>query len=249
MIVFTLSTLVAAMASAPAASNPCPLPIIEQVEVARVVDAGSLVLADGRRVKLASVLPPRADEPFAGEAYRHVSNAVAGKEIGLAFDDQTTDRHGALVAQIFVAGAWLQQSLVAAGLARVRTFAGTAACAGPLLADETAARVAKRGLWALPHYRVRKAEDLDADIGTFQIVEGKVVSVAMSKGRAFVNFGADYRTDFTITISARDAKRLAKAGIDPTTWSGKQFRVRGWLSRLNGPEVELTHAAQIQIIE
>jgi hypothetical protein len=104
-------------------------------------------------------------------------------------------------------------------------------------------------LWARPDYRVRNGDELEADIGTFQIVEGKVLSVATSKGRTFVNFGADYRTDFTITLSARDRKRLAKDGLDPANWVQKQIRVRGWLSRLNGPEVELTHAAQIQIIE
>lgn len=248
MIVLTLSVAISA-AAAPTAPPPCPLPIIEQVEVARVVDAGSFVLADRRRVKLAAVLPPRADEPFAREAQQLLSTTVAGKQVGLAFDDRTTDRHGALLAHVFADGAWLQQSLIDAGLVRVRTFADTAKCAAPLLTGETAARNAERGLWALPQYGVRKTESLDADIGTFQIVEGKIVSVARSRGRAFVNFGADYRTDFTVTIAARDLRRLAKDGIDPATWTGKQIRVRGWLSRLNGPEVELTHAAQIQIIE
>jgi hypothetical protein len=86
------------------------------------------------------------------------------------------------------------------------------------------------------------------DIGTFKSwKEGRVrCRVA---GRVFVNFGADYRTDFTIAISARDRRHLSKDGVDPATWTGKQIRVRGWLSRLNGPEVELTHAAQIQIVE
>ena len=249
MTSLALSVAAAASAPAPAASTPCPLPVIEQVEVGRVDDTGFLVLADGRRVTLASVLLPRADEPNAAEARGGLSTAVAGKTIGLAFDDRTTDRHGALVAHIYVAGSWLQQSLIADGLARVRTFADTAKCAAPLLTTEKAARDAKRGFWASPDYRIRNAGELDPEIGTFQIVEGKVASVAASKGRVFANFGADYRTDFTITISPRDGKRLAKDGVDPATWTGKQIRVRGWLSRLNGPEIELTHAAQIQIIE
>jgi endonuclease YncB( thermonuclease family) len=237
MIVLTLS------------AAPCMLPIVEHVEVARIDDARSFVLADGRRVTLAGVLAPRAGEPLADEAHAHLTGAVADKTVGVAFDDRATDRHGALVAHVFVAGEWLQQSMVGAGLARVRTHADTARCAEPLIAAETKARDAKHGLWALPHYRVRGAADLDAEIGTFQIVEGKVVSVAMSKGRAFVNFGADYRTDFTLTISGRDLRRLAKDGLDPATWTGKQIRVRGWLSRLNGPEIELTHAAQIQLLD
>lgn len=249
MIALALSALLSSLANAAGAPQPCALPAIEQIEVARVVDAATLVLADGRHVTLASVLPPRAGEPFADEAHRHVSTAVGGKTVGLAFDARTTDRHGALVAHVFVDGGWLQQSLIASGYARVRTFADTSKCAPPLLAGEAAARKDKHGLWAEPHYRVRTVDELDAAIGTFQIVEGKVLSVATWRGRTFVNFGADYRTDFTVTVSARDRKRLAKDGVDPATWAGKQIRVRGWLSRLNGPEVELTHAAQIQIIE
>lgn len=249
MIALALSAFLSSLANASEAPRPCTLPVIEQVEVAQIIDAGSFVLADGRHLKLAAVLTPRANEPLADEARRHVSDVFADKTVGLAFDDRTTDRHGALVAHVFVDGGWLQQSLIASGLARVRTFADTAKCAAPLLIDETTARNAKRGLWARPDYRVRNVDELEADIGTFQIVEGKVLSVATSKGRTFVNFGADYRTDFTITLSARDRKRLAKDGLDPANWVQKQIRVRGWLSRLNGPEVELTHAAQIQIIE
>jgi micrococcal nuclease len=244
MIVLTL--LASTLASAPA---PCSLPIIEQADVDHVDSMGAIVLKDGRSVRLAAVLPPRPGEPLAAEAHQHLSVAVIGKSIGLALDERATDRHGALVAHVFVADRWLQQGLIDGGLARVRTSADTATCAATLLAAEKTARDAKRGLWSLPHYQVRTAETLDADIGTFQIVEGKVTSVATSKGRAFVNFGADYRTDFTVTIGARDLRRLANEGIDPATWAGKQIRVRGWLSRLNGPEVELTHAAQIQIIE
>jgi hypothetical protein len=223
--------------------------VIEEVEVVEVADGGSLVLADGRHVDLASILAPRAHEPMGDQARRHIESAVTHKTLSLAFDNRTTDRHGALVAHVFVDGVWLQQSLVASGLARVRTHHDTAACAAPLLAGEAAARQAKRGLWREPVYRLRKPEELEADIGTYQIVEGRVTSVATSRGRTFVNFGDDYRSDFTITISARDRRRLAKDGIDPATWVQKQVRVRGWLSRLNGPEVELTHAAQIQIIE
>jgi hypothetical protein len=174
---------------------------------------------------------------------------VTGKTVGLALDEQATDRRGRLLAHAFVGDDWVQHAMIAAGSARVHTRPEVTHCAKPLLREEANARTSKRGLWALPHYRVRKPSELDADIGTFQIVEGKVLTVAASKGRVFLNFGADYRTDFTITVSARDAKRLAKDGLDPRSWAGKQIRVRGWLSRLNGPEVELTHPAQIQIIE
>jgi endonuclease YncB( thermonuclease family) len=246
LLSFLAATAVVSASETPAA---CPLPIIEQVEVKRATDTATLDLADGRRVRLAAVLAPRAGEPFAVEFHRRLSEAVAGRSIWLAFDGQTTDRYGTLIAHIFTDVGWAQQELVAAGLARVRTLPDATSCVAQLINEEAAARAGSRGLWALPRYRVRGPDDLEDDIGTFQIVEGRVAAVTVRRGRVYVNFGADYRSDFTVTIAPRDARRLAKQGVDPVSWAHKKVRVRGWLSRLNGPEMELTHAAQIQILE
>jgi micrococcal nuclease len=150
---------------------------------------------------------------------------------------------------VFIGDAWLQADLIEGGFARAYSRSDTRRCAPALLRHEAAARTAKRGIWANAFYRVRKPEELGADIGTFQLVEGKVASVRIGRERAYLNFGPDYRTDFTITISARVNKRLAKEGIDPASWNGKTVRVRGWLSLLNGPEIELTHAEQIELLD
>jgi micrococcal nuclease len=96
---------------------------------------------------------------------------------------------------------------------------------------------------------VRQPSDLGRDIGTFQIVEGTIVGAVERRDRIFLNFGVDYRTDFTIAISPRVAKRLRKGGADPLEWKAKRVRVRGWISLLNGPEIELTHLEQIEILK
>jgi hypothetical protein len=58
-----------------------------------------------------------------------------------------------------------------------------------LLKAEDEARTAKRGLWADAFYRVRTSDALGRDIGTFQLVEGKVAAVAVRRNRVYVNFG------------------------------------------------------------
>lgn len=234
---------------APADTPACDLPVVEHALVSSVEDGATFTLADGRRVRLAAVLSPVHSEPRASEATTTLTALISGKSVGLALDANATDRHGRLLAHVFRDRAWVQHGLIAEGLARVQTRADMRRCAMPLLAVEAVARNSKRGLWALSHYRMRVPDELDDLIGTFQIVEGRVLSVAAVKGRAYLNFGADYRTDFTVTIAPRDLRRLRKDGIDPASWAGRQVRVRGWLSRLNGPELELTHAEQIQIIE
>jgi hypothetical protein len=118
-----------------------------------------------------------------------------------------------------------------------------------LLAAESEARRLKRALWSDAFNRVRGADDLADAIGTFQIVEAKVLAVATSKKRTYLNFGPDRRTDFTVTISPADGRRLAKDGVDPASWAGKTIRVRGWISLLNGPEIELTHPEQVEVLD
>lgn len=237
-----LAITIVAACPTPVFAAACDIAIAEEVKVAKVVDGATLDLADGRRVRLAAV--------ETGEtAANRLASLVAGETVALALTEPGTDRHGYVLAQVFKGDAWIQAALVGEGLSRVATNPDTRRCAAALLELETAARAAKRGLWADPRYRVRKADELGGDIGTFQIVEGKVLAVKSGRERTYLNFGADYRTDFTVTLGARDRKRMAKDGIDPATWAGKTVRVRGWISLLNGPEIELTHPEQIQILE
>lgn len=171
--------------------------------------------------------------------------------VGIAFDERGTDRHADVLAYVQLDGprGWLQARLVGDGFARVHTHADTRKCAGALLTLEDRARKEKRGLWANPFYRIRQAAKLDDDVGTFQIVEGTIVGAVERRGRIFLNFGPDYRTDFTVTVSPRDARRIAKDGTDPLAWKAKRVRIRGWVSLLNGPEIELTHPEQIEILK
>ena len=251
--------LLAQTSGAFAGEADCPLTVAEQVTVTAVIDGGSFELADGRRVRLEGIQSPMLslgrsnvpDWPLAAEAKQNLSKLVLNQTVGLAFDERGTDRHGDVVAHVFADGTheWLQSRLVSDGFARVNTKPDARQCAAALLAKEGEARAAKRGIWAHPFYRVRQTADLDGTIGTFQIVEGKVLSAVERRDRIFLNFGIDYRSDFTVTISPRDAKRMAKNGTDPLAWSAKRVRVRGWISLLNGPEMELTHPEQLEVLK
>ena len=138
--------------------------------------------------------------------------------------------------------------MISAGMARVYTWSDNRSCAAELLAREVQARGAKRGIWALPYYRIRAPTELENEIDTFQLVEGQVVSSAEVRGRFFLNFGRDYKTDFTVTIAPEDVRSFRAASLDPRTLPGRTVRVRGWISLQNGPEIEVTHPEQIEIL-
>jgi hypothetical protein len=127
------------------------------------------------------------------------------------------------------------------GFARVALSPDTALLSDELLAAERAAAIAHRGVWAQPAYALRNAADatrLSRDIGTFQVIEGDVVSTARRGDDIFLNFGKDYRHDVTAVIprAAWPSFRSAK----PMSLTGKHVQFRGWIVRHNGPEIELT---------
>ena len=93
---------------------------------------------------------------------------------------------------------------------------------------------------------MRDPDDIRNRTGTFQIVEGTVITASVTRGRAFINFGADYRTDFTVTIEPDDMRIFRQAKFDVRTLAGKRIRVRGWIEFYNGPEITITTPAAIE---
>ncbi|MGV1013866.1 MAG: thermonuclease family protein [Methyloceanibacter sp.] len=245
------------------AASDCDLSEPETATVASVEDGETLQLTDGRVVRLIGAKAPspplgwRGDEPWplVAEAKDALSALASGSEIELRFGGRRADRHDQLLAQVFVvrdgARLWLQEALVAKGLARVYSLADNAACAGELLVRETAARDKRLGVWDSWAYRIQDARDLkrlDRLIHTYQLVEGEVVAVGEGRKWIYLNFAEDWRRDFTISVERKATPAFNAAGIDLKSLAGKRVRVRGWLQWRNGPMIEATHPEQIELL-
>ena len=85
-----------------------------------------------------------------------------------------------------------------------------------------------------------------------------MVSAARVRGRLYLNFGDDWRTDFTVTVAPGDARLfdddpvwapLLDAAGGLAGLADRRVRVRGWLGRYNGPEITLTHPEQIEFLD
>ncbi len=143
---------------------------------------------------------------------------------------------------------WIQGTLIANGLARVRTTAFNPEQALKLLTQEQDARANKRGLWTEEAYRVLTSEDAHNHIGAFHIVEGTIKSAAIVRNKVYLNFGDSWKTDFTIGIEGKIRRDLSHKNIDTLTWAGQRVRIHGWVRSYNGPYIELTHLEQIEIL-
>ena len=244
-------------------AEACDLSPPEAGKVAAVLDGETLKLADGRTVRLIGAkapMPPlgwRGDDPWplVDEAKDALSALAFGKTVELRFGGLRQDRHGHLLAQVFVVDGgnrlWLQEQLLAKGLARVYSFADNRACIAELLAREKEARAKRLGVWASYVYRIEQALDvqrLGRLIHSYQLVEGTVVAVGEGGGRLYLNFTPDWRSDFTVSVDRKDASAFAAAGIDLRALAGRRLRARGFLAWRNGPTIEATHPEQIELL-
>ncbi len=228
------------------------------VQVTRVEKDGVLVLVDGRAVHAEGLLLPagardHAPSFFADQAVGMMNDLSRGRRVTLAVLIPKEDRYGRLRAQVFFTEAtderWLQVAMLRRGLARVSIAPDRRECASELYAAEAEARKKRYGIWTSQAYAVRTPDDLAGTLGTFQIVEGKVLSAAIKDGRAYLDFGADWRRDFKVTISPDDMKRFRDAGVDPRTYSGLTLRVRGFVDSLGGAEIEVASPEAIEVIQ
>jgi len=256
--------LCAAAQEQPAQAPACGGIKVAQALVSRVVDARTLVLDDGREVRLAGIETPpltRPEEPAAlpeSVAARDALVALAeGDEVVLRQAEIPSDRYRRLVAYAYTerdgAEFFTQGELISSGFARVSDQVGSRACAGELLGREKAARSAKLGLWADSYYDVLNAEtpaDVLARRGRFALVEGKVVSVRESGATIYLNFERRWSEGFAVTVLKRNERNFAAAGLDLKGLAGRRVRVRGWIEERDGgvasPWIEAAHPEQIE---
>jgi len=225
--------------------------------VVQVIDGDTVELSDGSEVRMIGLQAPKlplgrrgfATWPLAPEAKAYLEALVEGRTVILGYGGLRKDRYGRRLAQVFREdGLWVQGQMIAAGMARVYSFADNRACVRQLYELEEAARMSREGIWGLDWYRVRDAFELEDDIDSYQLIEGMPLSVAEVRGRYYLNFGQDRFTDFTATVSPRDARIFRESNLDLLALEGRQIRLRGWLSSFDGPNLSLTHPEQIEIL-
>lgn len=235
--------------------------------VTGVTSGETLILEDGRAVRLTGILGPKPamDGPTQEARSRMetaLANLVLGKKVSLRLDERKRDRYGRILAQAFVVTdvepVWVQGALISDGLVRVMSFRENRLCVRELLKLEEEARRGRKGHWDTGFFIVRaaEAEDVLSRLEqSYEIIEGVVSTVAEIKGKTYINFGQNWRRDFTAFISVQDAALVAGSATQPgspsplASLTGRRVRVRGWLKNFNGPSITVTHPEQIEALD
>ena len=257
-IAFVFLTVIASLAIGGARAGSLPTcagpPIRKSIAVARIDARGALLLRDGEFTRLEGIRLPlgakdHAPESFKGDALSSLSALVVGRVFVLTGMAPVDDRYGRLRAQAFAGGDWIQAQLLERGLARVSIAPDRVDCASELYAAEARARAMRVGLWSSRAYAVRHPGDLLRDLGTFQIVEGRVLGVSERGGHAWLEFASPEHEHFAAFIGQDDIRTFRAMGVEPRGYAGKLVRVRGIVQDLSGPAISVANPMQVEVID
>jgi hypothetical protein len=235
-------------------------------KVVEVINPMTIKLDDGRMIALTGLDYPDLDFYDPGElavtAQRILEDFLTGKKVIIyqtpKSDSGRMNRMGHHIAHIVCldennsseedSAVWAQGLMLSLGLARVRTTKYNRLMAEQMLKIESETRDNKIGLWGIHNYSVLAPEEATKHIGSFQIIEGTVKSISKHKNNLYINFGGNWRDDFTIGIGGANMHGFTNDKVYPDQWNGAKVRVRGWVESYNGPFIELDHPERLEIL-
>lgn len=228
--------------------------------VDKVIDGQTVLMTDGKIVRLLGIdYPMVSGDADGGPAILGKATLEQllpkGKEVVL-YQNKSREvgrlnRMGHALAHLVIKdrGEWVNGALVARGVAWTETDVTNPAMAAQLYKLEDEARKAQKGLWSKNSpYGLLSADTAAQGNGAFRIVEGTVNRAATSKNNLYLNFGSDWKKDFTVMINPAIRKALAKHGVDAMSLAGKKIRVRGWLREWNGAFLELETPERLEVL-
>ena len=250
MMRFLLSFLLVAMALFPADALTVPN------RVAHVYDGDTVKLSSGQKVRLLGVdstetgKGSEADEPFSQEAGEKVREWIEGKPVKLVRGGERKDPFGRHLAFVETSdGRDVGAMLLELGLALVYVHPAAMDRLEDYLQMEDEARKKGVGIWSRPDVRVVAHDRAAGHTGGYRIVRGRVVKTSITRKRVYLNFGEDWKRDFTVTIPNRDLKRFRQVEIDLRKYQGRLVEVRGRIHDHSGPSIQVSHPLAIRIIE
>lgn len=243
--------------TATACAQPlCPAAQVdERVRVAYVIDGDTLILRDGRKLRLIGVNTPelghdgKQADPLAEDARRFLQRLVreSGGQIDIRLGSESRDRHGRLLAHAYQTdGDCIEARLIEAGLAARVAIPPNVENQDCLARVEDTARAQARGIWNLPAYRAPvETRRLGNDASGFMLIQGRVEHVGGSRHTQWINLegGVSLKIDHDLMPWFKD--------MNLKQLKGHRIEARGWLTRPYGknPRMRLTHPSMIRILD
>lgn len=129
----------------------------ERAQVIRVIDGDTLVVADGRTVRLLGIDTPethnpslRGPQPFGEAATLRLTALVQDRTVTLERDSTDTDHYGRSLRHVWVGRTLIAELLAREGLGHALAIPPDTRHAERIRTAQVAAKTAGRGVWGLP---------------------------------------------------------------------------------------------------
>jgi len=205
------------------------------VSVAYIFDGDTFRTRSGERIRLLGINTPEVahnnqrEQPYARQAKRRLTQLIMGKSVRLRLDKEKKDKYGRTLAQVYLHdGRWVNNMLVADGLAHVYTFAPNFYWADALLRAEKTARTDMRGLWKSARFRVIDASGVSSrKIGQFRLVRGYVDAAKTWRFRLgkklAISVPRKYRQWFTPADLPHNGQKVIVRGVIRVSSTGSLY--------------------------
>ena len=224
----------------------------ETVEVTHVIDGDTVILKDGRHIRLIGINTPeigrngKASEPGADAARTHLLSLLHGhKQILLKFDTQQFDRYKRTLAHLFLPdGKNIQAYLLAEGLATPLTIPPNLEYLDCYLHHSNQAIASQRGLWSLQQYKPLSSKTLGKNIRGYHVITGRVERIGKSRSSIWINLSGKV----ALRIKHKDLSYFNASELQDL--QGKIIQVRGWIYIKDKEfRINLKHRSDMMLIK
>lgn len=198
--------------------------------VAKVYDGDTIVLKNGKRVRLLGINAPevesrfRTSEPGGYAAKKWLQEKLQNKSVHLQFDQERYDRYKRLLAHLFLPGEkHLNEALLEHGLAVLNIVPPNLRYADKLIRAQQRAEKQKLGIWSMPRYQPHPISQISNKNRGWQRYLGTPKSIKRNRKYS--------RLVFNKKINIRIANENLELFPNLETYLGKSIEIRGWASR------------------
>ena len=202
----------------------------EKVTVAHVIDGDTVVLEDGRKIRLIGINAPEQesdDRPaqlFSLEAKLAVQEMVENREVNLSIGEDEFDRYGRTLGYLTTLdGRDIHAELLAKGYAAVVAFPPNLRNLESYIAIESAARKNNLGIWATPETIQNLSKEDELETG-FSVVSGYVTETRESRKNKHLVLN-----DKLFLLISHDRWKQFWGDQSPGIFKGKKIEARGWI--------------------
>jgi micrococcal nuclease len=198
--------------------------------VKTVYDGDTVVLEDGRKIRLLGINTPEVQhkdkiaEAGGEDAKAWLIKKLQHTKVRLEFDSEKTDKYGRALAYLFTKKKeHINLSLVKEGLATTSIYPPNLLYVNELLAAENKAEQDQLGIWQQPGYAAIPVGKLteEGHPGWSRLV-GKVVTIRNTPKSIYLVFSS--------LFEARIERKWRSLFPDVNDYLGKTIEVRGWLN-------------------